>query len=120
MIKLQLGLPLHKKVPISFGDFVGAVANQPVPAMDPHWRIQYYQTCHPGLKHSFIGKFESLEPDLRNICDKLGLDFVKYYEPERGHATDATNKIKQFYTEPIRDMVAKKYELDFRTFGYEA
>jgi hypothetical protein len=117
-IKLQLGHPLNKTSSISFADFVLAVEAQPISTMNGHWRIQYYQTFHPKLKHSFIGRFERLEEDLQAICRKLGIDFAKYYKPERHHASDAANKLKDYYTDELRAVVARKYKIDFDTFGY--
>jgi hypothetical protein len=117
-IALQLGRPLHKPYDISFAEFVHAVDEQPISMMDLHWRPQYHQTFHPGLKYSYYGRFDSLEADVQHVCRTIGIDYEKFYRPERRHAADADSKLQQYYTPELRQIVARKYKVDFDYFGY--
>jgi hypothetical protein len=106
---------------ISFKDFVRSVIRQPITFMDPHWKIQYYQTLQELINYDFIGKFENFNKDFLKVLHKIVPDDSKMYILNiQGHKTGANNKIKEFYTEEIRDMVYTKYKVDFEQFGYSS
>jgi hypothetical protein len=106
---------------ISFKNFVRSIIRQPVTFMDPHWKIQYYQTLQELINYDFIGKFENFNKDFLKVLHKIVPDDSKMYILNiQGHKTGANNKIKEFYTEEIRDMVYTKYKVDFEQFGYSS
>jgi Sulfotransferase family len=104
--------------PISFPEFVQAVVEQPIELMDSHWRVQYYQTFQGTLRYDFIGRFENFREDLVLVCEKIGIDFDKWYRIEAVHATNAAMRLDQFYDQHLRDLVYSKYRVDFEHFGY--
>src|SRR5579862_1067334 len=54
----QVGFPEDRlDTVLTFDQFVRAVVEQPISLMDPHWRVQYYQTMQVGIKYDFIGRF---------------------------------------------------------------
>lgn len=104
----------------AFSEFVEAVIQQPVELMDAHWRMQYYQTFQESFRYDFIGRFEHFADDVRLVCDKIGIDFTRWYRREAQHATDADNRLDEFYDQRLRDLVHSKFRLDFEHFGYPA
>lgn len=118
-ILLQLGRePLRLEQEVTFSEFVQAVAAQPVSTMDPHWRMQYYQTFQPGLKFNFIGRFESLDADFRQVLSRLTDTFEPYVTKEERHRSSAGERLAEFYTPELIELVFDKYRTDFDYFGY--
>jgi hypothetical protein len=122
-ILLQLGVDISKESNlnrnITFQEFVECVYSQPLKFMDDHWRIQYYQTFQENLNYDFIGRFENVTEDLNQVLNKIaGKEAKKYIATVNAHKTNASTKIKKFYTEEIRDMVYTKYKKDFDYFNY--
>ena len=61
-----------------------------------------------------ICRFESLDQDIQEVAEHLGLDFK----------VPQLNKSKRrewesYYTDDLREKVYKRYEQDFKMFGYE-
>ncbi len=120
-ILAQLGFdPVKIDEKISFDEFVKAVVVQPISFMDPHWRIQYYQTFQDNIKYNFIGKLESFDEDFSKILEKINPDHSKYLSVEKRHATDAKSKLGEYYTEELRDLVYTKFKKDFDFFNYSS
>jgi Sulfotransferase family len=116
----QLGLPEHRlDVAVTFDQFVRAVAEQPVSLMNPHWRVQYYQTMQIGIKYDFIGRFEHFADDVRVLEDRISPELAVCFRPEFRNATDATTEIENYMTGDLREMIYRKFQVDFDHFGYE-
>ncbi len=105
-------------VDVSFEEFVGVVANQSISEMNPHWRIQYYQTFQEQVDYDFIGRFENLDDDLKTILENINPDYARYWGREERHATRSDKLLKQYYTDEIEEIVYHKYQQDFEEFGY--
>jgi len=103
---------------ISFEEFVTAVCEQDILKMNPHWRIQYYQTFQDTIKYDFIGKLENYNKDIQYVLSKIVNNFSQYISDERRHATKANTLINKYYTPKIIKMVQKKYAIDFEYFKY--
>lgn len=104
---------------VSFDEFIGVICEQPIATMDPHWRIQYYQTFQQALNYDFIGKIEAFPADLHYALEKLNKDYVLYLVDERRHSTNADVLLCDFYTPDIVKKVQVKFHEDFRFFGYD-
>lgn len=104
---------------LSFSEFVDAIVEQPIMYMDIHWRVQYYQTFQEGIKYDFIGKFETFKKDLGYAIEKTGIDFQKFYEEVRPHATNAEEYIQKYYVPELAKKIYNKYRIDFEYFGYK-
>lgn len=117
MIQLGYG-PFSDKV-LSFEEFVDAVTAQTIGLMDPHWRTQYYATFQDGIDYNFIGKFENFDNDFRHAISQINIDFDQYYMIQNGHATNAGEQLKQYYTSTLLEKVYQKYKIDFDYFGYD-
>jgi hypothetical protein len=103
---------------VTFRDFVNIVCDQDVPEMDPHWRVQYYQTFQDTITYDFVGKLESFSKDLEFVLGRITKDFGKYMRSELRHATNSGKLVKNFYTNDIKNKVYKKYKIDFEYFNY--
>jgi dermatan 4-sulfotransferase 1 len=118
-ILLQLGREPHRLGhEVTFAEFVQAVASQPVSMMDPHWRVQYYQTFQPALTFDFVGRFESFDADFASVLSRLTDSFEPYVGRATRHKTSADARLADFYTPALADLVFEKYRLDFESFGY--
>ena len=104
--------------PVSFGEFVRVVATQSISTMDPHWRIQYYQTFQDRIDYDFIGRFESLEADLQAVLGMINPEFRTFWGREDRHATHSRQQLDACYTDRIEDLVYRTYRKDFQRFGY--
>ncbi|MCY3770096.1 MAG: sulfotransferase family protein [Gammaproteobacteria bacterium] len=103
---------------VSFGEFVDAISRQSVSEMNPHWRVQYYQTFQEQIRYDFIGRCENLEEDLRSILEKINPQYEKYWGRESRHATHARSLLHKFYGKETESMVYNLYKQDFEAFGY--
>ncbi|MBD0269491.1 MAG: sulfotransferase family protein [Cyanobacteria bacterium Co-bin8] len=103
---------------VSFAEFISAVEEQPISTMDPHWRLQYYQTFQESIKFDFIGRYENFSEDLQTVGEKLSPNFSKYFFHEQRNSTSSASKVSDFYTPELRERIYRIYELDFDYFGY--
>jgi len=109
------------KQEISFEKFVKAVVEQPIFLMNPHWKGQYYQTLQNHVKYDFVGKLENFDNDFVCALEKMGVqNYNKYLSEEKRHASNASEKIKRYYTTELRDLVYTKYKKDFEYFKYSS
>lgn len=118
-IKIQAGLRPDTESTLTFDEFVELVIEQPEMFMDQHWRTQYYQTFQTNIKYDFIGRFENFEKDFLSVLNRLNIDAHQYYDAEKSHATQADEKITEYYSTEIAEKVYQKYRIDFECFGYD-
>jgi hypothetical protein len=104
---------------ITFDEFVDVVCKQDISEMDPHWRIQYYQTFQDTIKYDFIGKLENFVNDSAVVFSKITKEYEKYFRVEQRHATSSNDLMRDYYNEKIINKVNAKYKIDFENFGYE-
>lgn len=104
---------------ITFDTFVNVICEQPISQMDPHWRVQFMQTCQEDIQYDFIGSVENFDDDYEQVLARLTPDHEPYLTTEIRHATNSVNKLHQYYTATIRKMVLDKFRRDFDYFGYD-
>lgn len=115
----QMKVPLDYEV--SFAEFVEFICSQNSYDMNEHWRDQYSTLQCGEISLDFIGKLESLAGDLefvsRRVCrpneTPLSHEFNK--SPQK---TSATARLGEFYDARLTELVRKRYERDFVTYGY--
>ncbi|XP_070581489.1 carbohydrate sulfotransferase 11-like [Ptychodera flava] len=74
-----------------------------------HW-MMYSDSCDPcRIQYDFIGKFDTLQSDIRYISDTLNmtLDFAK----TAGHATGSTNRTSSFYSLLSKEQILGLYKI---------
>ncbi len=81
--------------------------------------MQYYQTFQAGLTFDFVGRFESLDRDLPKVLGRIRDDFETFVASDKRNATSAAEKLDEFYTPELSDLVYAKYRIDFDTFNYD-
>ena len=98
----------------SFEDFVRKVAVIPDTLSDEHFRSQYSILYKNNkLIPDYVGRFESLASDFKDIADKYDLG-------EFDHINKSSNKelFNELYTPELIEIVGKRYAKDFENFGY--
>ena len=112
----QLSLPINEN--ISFHDFVKSLENADPQKMDAHWRPQVLLIAQTNVHYNFIGRFENLNEDIKNVARYLGfsdsLDFIK-----NPHVTNSDQKIKKYYNKELFKMVNEIFLDDFKELNYD-
>lgn len=104
---------------MSFDAFVRWVHSSPDgqdARADRHWMSQHrFFDAGDASTMDFIGRFERLEGDLAAISTRLGLPAKPL--TERLNASGPGN-YRRFYTKETAALVAARYAVDIRAFGY--
>jgi hypothetical protein len=117
----HLGLPENRlDAEVTFDQFVGAVAEQPVAAMNPHWRTQYHQTFQSAVPYTMVGKVESLAADMARFGELIGADLAFYVPTHRYNATGGHEGARDWFDADLRRKVLRAFEIDFEHFGYDS
>lgn len=103
---------------ISFEQFVNVVCEQPVSSMNPHWRIQYYQTFQKLIDFDFIGKIELFPNDLHFALQHVDKTYQRYLSAETKPPINSGQYILKYYTHDLEEKVYSKFIKDFKFFGY--
>ena len=84
---------------------------------DPHWHPQNGLCPFPPEELDFIGRAETLLEDLQRLHVQIGLPWqgITQAGPK---PTRAGQRVKEFYSDESRQLVASLYAEDFRRFGY--
>ncbi len=93
-----------------FVDAVLAISKVNIENMDIHFRPQY--TFIPE-KPDYLGKFENLKEDFKELSKRIGLSVELLHE----NKTDKTI-YKDYYTQEIIKKVVRIYKKDFELFDY--
>lgn len=118
-ILMHLGKDVSKlNAEVTFAEFVDVICVQPIDNMDPHWRIQYYQTFQDSIKYDFQGKVENFDRDFEFVLKTLNRDYQKYISQEVRHASKANDLVETYYTPSLIKKVKAKFALDFDYFEY--
>ena len=81
-IRKLMGIAGDREANISFADFVECVCGQTVAEMNPHWRVQYFQTYQNVIQYDYIGRVEDMRTAISHISRVVGLDdrlFTPFY-----------------------------------------
>lgn len=106
---------LHKRPVRDFEDHLQALTGYVPQKMEPHLRPQHLNLNFPDLRYDALFYLEDLQP-FQRFLTRFAPDFV--IESFRAHATDASSKLRQFYTPRALDLVRDIYREDFKLFGY--
>lgn len=107
----------------SFEDFIKLICRQESYNQDVHWRVQSDDLMLDMLDYDFIGHFEWLWRDMKYISDTLfGNDMFKLADPTNNlspNKTNSSDKIYEYYTPLLADLVYDRYRKDFDNFNYD-
>lgn len=65
----------------------------------------------------FVGRFERLEEDFRDVCEKMGLPVLKL--PHLLATRDGRSHYSEYYDDETRGLVYERYRKDIETYGFE-
>jgi hypothetical protein len=112
--RFQAGLPQRAKV--TFETFVRSVSKSLPYEDDRHWAPQTDNLLSGAFRIDCLGSVENMPGLLRRLGDEIG---IVRPDPSRSrHATGAVNKVAEYFTPELRDLVVEKYSEDFAFFGY--
>ena len=63
----------------------------------------------------FVGRFENLQEDWREICNCIGIAHIELPHVNRSERKD----YREYYTEETRQIVAERFQKIIDKFGYE-
>jgi len=108
---------IEKQIP--FNEFIDVICNLDIAYMNPHWRIQYYQTMQDSIDYDFVGRMENFQEDYIYVFNKINKNYSDYYSPEIRHATNSHKLLQEYFDDKLTEKVYEKYKIDFTHFGYD-
>jgi len=106
---------------ISFKDFLLAIKKQSFTEMNPHWMPQHILLGSENITLDFIGKQENFDSDLKHVISK-----ITHIDPNSTtimnkipHAVGANEKLKEYITKEVSELIYEIYYDDFVLYGYD-
>jgi hypothetical protein len=97
----------------NFKEFVSKVPNLP---LVPNTQFSYL--CEGDtLAMDYVGKFETLDRDFKDITEKIGMP--KFVLPHENGSNKGRYDYRDFYTEESIDFVRDHFRVDVEVFGYD-
>jgi len=104
---------------VNFKEFITTIYSQNIAEMDPHWRIQYFQTCQKSIPFDYIGRLETFNKDFNQILSILNnANPCLYFTSEQRHSTNSNKLLSKYYTPSLQAMIREKFSADFNYFNY--
>ena len=97
----------------SFIEFLHMICSEEPTLLDWHFAPQYVNLLYGLAPLSFVGQLESME-DTSEFLSQFGIE-TKTHIP---HATNALERIKEFYGPDETELVLNYFQRDFEIFGY--
>lgn len=104
---------------VTFEQFVDMICKLDTIEMNPHWRIQYYQTFQNVIDYDYIGRLEYFSDDAAYVLRRFSDNYKDYFQSVAVHATKSNSILQQYYHDHIMEKVYNKYIKDFEFFGYD-
>lgn len=104
---------------ISFLDFLKAVKSKSIKELDSHFRPAWALTFYPLVNYNKIIKLENFNHEFIPILDILNLPGKPEDYKWTDHATNASAKLSDYYTQECVELVQDIYGKDFEYFGYD-
>lgn len=102
----------------SFYDFLLKIENISDENLNDHIRSQEFVAKHVIKNNGFIGKVEDISKDIKYIEKISGLKFPKYRFNSK-NSEDYKEIYSEVMTNACKEIIYKKYKLDFDLFGYK-
>lgn len=104
------------KAKMTFEEFVNAVAEISDAEADPHFKSEYtFIADKKGeLLVNFVGKLENFQEDFDSVCKNLEIENITI-----PHLNKTAHKnYRNYYTDELKNIVAKRYSKDIEMFEY--
>tara|TARA_R110000796_G_scaffold200418_2_gene316443 strand:- start:10543 stop:11244 length:702 start_codon:yes stop_codon:yes gene_type:complete len=107
---------------VGFDEFIEVICSQSNYEQNNHWRLQYSDAMCNVIDYDLLGKQETFDSDMRKVWSKIYPsspipDFSsKNMSPSK---TGSNEKISQYWTPSLKNLVAERYDLDFVMLEYE-
>jgi hypothetical protein len=98
---------------LKFENFVDFVSGVNVKDCDPHLRLQCEAIDLGNV--DYLGRLETFETDFRKICGRLGIP-CDVIETRNAYPR---KHYREYYTDALREKVARIYQRDIQIFGYK-
>lgn len=100
-----------------FDEFIDAVVSIPDEGADAHFHAQYTFVTNRSAEVAvdYLGRYETLAEDIARIGEQLGLPALELPRLQ----TSSPVRYQDFYDRRTRDLVAERFEIDIRLFGYD-
>ena len=89
---------------------------------DEHWQ-SYNVLCNVcSTKYNYIGKFETLLDDVKQVFQKLNVPKNMEFPYNKKHYVDINKEIKHYYRNVPNEDIEKIYDIykiDFEAFNYK-
>lgn len=102
---------------MTFEEFLQTISQLSFYEMDQHWRPLTYKLFWDSVDYSYIGYFENLDHDLKNILNIIYSSEVDI-KKRANVPTDANKKLHDYYDESTQALVLDIYREDFLNFNY--
>lgn len=101
---------------MSFDEFVKVVCDIPDEKSDDHFKPQCsFLSVNGKLVTDYVGRFETLQADVDYVHSVIGITGVTI-----PHMLQSKRKqYREYYNDTTRKLIAKRYEEDIDTFGYQ-
>lgn len=111
-----------KNKEISFNEFLKRLEDQSRPDPDlivpePHNNWDIY-TIDDKISVDFIGRYESLEGDLKTVCERIGLPYESKNLPHAKSNRADNGDYRRFYDEESKSLVANIFAKEIDFFNY--
>lgn len=111
-----------KRLNVTFTQFVKYVLAEPRNNHDTHWQPQVDICKVCNFKFDYIGKFETMREDAKNIFDDLDQPHIfKQFGDDSVYTQKTTTILKKYFGELSKDLLTKLYGFykdDFEAFDY--
>jgi hypothetical protein len=118
-LMLLMGKPIGTLV--SFAEFIEAVCKQMPYDQNNHWRLQTSEIGTSAIEYDFVGKQENFAADMATVWQHIAPSRILpnfTTENKAPSITSANERLNQYYTPELIEMVKEAYSDDFKTFGY--
>jgi hypothetical protein len=112
----SIGEEFYPRMP--FPEFARIVCRVPNRWADGHFRPQHMTVCGRGgnVIADFVGRFENLAEDFEHVKERIGAPELSL--PERNRKAPQDPSYRDHYDDALRELVAKRYRRDLKTFDY--
>ncbi|HEY5238309.1 MAG TPA: sulfotransferase family protein [Rhizomicrobium sp.] len=104
---------------ISFDQFVRVICEHEDGELEQHFKLQSDIVAYPHIPITHVIHFERMEQELPELLKKLGAkrntELDQNLSPSK---TSAADRLAQYYTPELLDMIHDRYKPDLDAFGY--